>query len=446
MSNSYDLRWSARLDRRLIGTRGGKRHILVDVSAPKKHDAERKRAPLNLALVIDASGSMSGEPLDAARQAARGVVEQLTSADRITLVSFADDVIVHVDAAAADDDGRRLAFRAIDGMTTRGCTNLAGGWLEGCDCVANEMERRARAGVGNGDGGENLVAQNRVIVLSDGHANRGLQDPEELALRAAGLRQRGLYTSAVGIGDHYSPTQLEAIAEHGGGRLHDAPLGEDIVAVVLGELGEIREAAADDVTLTVRHPRVMGVTALGRYPVTHGDGEVRVVLGPLTTGAQRSLVLQVAAPRGRAGDALAIDLLPSWCDPESGERTCAEPLTVTLSLVPEIEVQAETIDRPTCERIATLWHNHLLLESTLLNSESRFEDAERLVREALPDFREYCRGLAGVAHLVNELDHQGRRVSVQMCDAGVRDDVFAAKMMLKGQRDFRVNRGRGPRV
>ena len=60
--------------------------------------------------------------------------------------------------------------------------------------------------------------QNRVIVLSDGHANRGLVEPGELGHHAAELRKRGLYTSTVGIGDNYSPVQLDAIAEHGGGR------------------------------------------------------------------------------------------------------------------------------------------------------------------------------------------------------------------------------------
>ena len=442
MPRPHELNWIARLDRRLVSHKGGKRHVLVDITAPQRPAGDgRRRPPLNLGLVIDASGSMSGAPLEAACDAARGVIAALRPDDRLTIVSFADDVIVHTDAVATDEVGRRDALHAVDGLNTRGCTNLAAGWREGCERVAIEMDRRR----GDDIARDTAATQNRVILLSDGHANRGLTDPEGLALRAAGLRQRGLYTTTVGIGDGYSPTQLEVIAEHGGGRLHDAPLGEDIVAVVLGELGEILEAAANDLTLTVRHPRTASVLAFGRLPAAYGDGSVRISLGGLTCGASRQVVLQVSVPAGREGDSIVLDLEPTWRTPD-GDPVTATPFTVELAIVRDAELAAELPDNKVLQRIAELWFNHLMLESTLLNSEGRYEEAERLVREARDDFQNYCRGVPGTANLVRRLGHHGNQVSAMMCADDQLDYVASSKMFLKQSPDFRINRRGGPRA
>ena len=134
MPNQHRLNVIAKLDRRLVSTRGGTRHILLDLAAPKAPRPEAdQRPPLNLALVIDASGSMDGGPLDAAKAAAAGLIDQMTARDRITLVTFADDIIVHADALAADAAGCARLAAEVNGLVTRGCTNLAGGWLEGAD-------------------------------------------------------------------------------------------------------------------------------------------------------------------------------------------------------------------------------------------------------------------------------------------------------------------------
>lgn len=224
-NNNHDLRFTARLDRRLLSRRGGVRHLLVDVTAPEApRPADAERPPLDLALVIDASGSMQGEPLEAAKRAAAGVVEALGPRDRITVTSFADDVIRHVDSLSAADGGRARALKAIATLETRGCTDLAGGWSDGVQA----LDRARRDG-----------AQRRVVILSDGHANVGETDPETLGLEAAAARDRGVVTTAVGIGDGYSTTQLAALCENGGGNLHHAARAEEIIEVVCGELGEI---------------------------------------------------------------------------------------------------------------------------------------------------------------------------------------------------------------
>ena len=434
MSSMNKLTWNARTDRRLIGACGGQRHILVEVKAPRNEESSRQRPPLNLGLVIDASGSMAGPPLEAAKEAARGVVARLNEGDRLTLVSFAAEVIVHADAVVADDQGRRDTLQTIDRLVTRGCTDLAAGWLAGCRCVAAAMDRQALA-TGNPD-----PTQNRVIVLSDGYANRGIVDPGELGRHASELRNRGLYTSTVGIGDGYSPVQLDAIAEHGGGRSHDAPSGEDIVTVVLGELGEILETAAEDMIITVCSPSGMGIEVFGRYPVTRTGNDLRLSLGRLVSGASRQVVLQLSVPSGRVGDAHLVEVKPDWRDRDTGTRCQGETMTVAWMVSTESEVAAEKPDPDVGLMVAQMWQNHLRLDSVLLNSEGRLEEAERVVKKAMPAFRDYCGDVSGSEELLADLqDHKfamSRVMDVQACIAC----VDSTKRSLKSDRDYRINK------
>ena len=78
-----------------------------------------------------------------------------------------------------------------------------------------------------------------VVLLSDGHANEGIVDPSSLRSHADEMASRGVTTSAVGVGNGYSPLQLEALSEGGLGRLHDAGTPDEMIETILGELGEV---------------------------------------------------------------------------------------------------------------------------------------------------------------------------------------------------------------
>ncbi len=434
MFSHENLFWNARTDRRLVGIRGGQRHILVEVKAPSNEEASRRRPPLNLGLVIDASGSMTGEPLAAAKEAARGVVARLNEGDRLTLISFADHPLTHADAMTVDEEGRQMILQKLDNIQTRGCTDLAEGWLAGCRCVAAAMDRQPPTTEHAGP------TQNRVIVLSDGYANRGIVDPEVLGRHASELRRRGLYSSTIGIGDEYSPVQLDAIAEHGGGRSHDAPLGKDIVSVVLGELGEILETAAEDMTVTVRPPSGMGVEVFGRYPVSHSGNDLHISLGSLVSGASRQLVLQLSVPSGMVGDAHRVEVTPDWRDRDTGTRSQGATMSVVLTVGTEQEVAAELPDPEVGRVVARMWQNHLRLDSTLLNTEGRLLEAESLVLGAMPAFRLYCRDVPGTAKLVRDIQAHESLVSSPMAHSLSLESVDSTKRSLKGDMDYRVNK------
>jgi len=106
-------------------------HVLVRLVAPAKPTelTEAPRAPLDISLVIDRSGSMSGDPLAAALESATRIVRGLRTDDRVAIIAF-DDHIDVVQALTHVTDREAIVAR-IKTIDHRGSTNLFGGWEEG---------------------------------------------------------------------------------------------------------------------------------------------------------------------------------------------------------------------------------------------------------------------------------------------------------------------------
>jgi Ca-activated chloride channel family protein len=160
---------SAALDRRLFCRDGGSaRHIVVRMRADGlAAQIAEERKPLNIALVIDASASMRGEKLDAAKAASLGLIDRLVPSDRLSLVSFAEDARTHLDAVPASAEHLARMRAEVNWLEARGNTDLALGYFSGVERVAQVAERDA-------------AMTPRVVLLSDGRANRGIVHHAEL--------------------------------------------------------------------------------------------------------------------------------------------------------------------------------------------------------------------------------------------------------------------------
>ena len=162
--------------------------------------------PLNVTLVLDASGSMSdGNRVAIAREAAESIRRSLRSRDRIGVVHFTTDVIEHltVEHAAPDD---RDVKRSIDRLVPHNSTNVQAGLDLGV-----KLADRARR--------DRPDAYNYIILMSDGVANVDATDPFailESAYDADSGNPLRLITIGVGI-SNYNDHLLEQLAQHGNG-------------------------------------------------------------------------------------------------------------------------------------------------------------------------------------------------------------------------------------
>ncbi|GGM19430.1 vWA domain-containing protein [Deinococcus aerophilus] len=199
------------------------------------------RPPLNLALVIDRSGSMSGPPLAMARRAVQVALQTLQPHDRVSVVAF-DGQVEPVVMPQLVNDPQALC-RAVEGITAGGSTALHAGWLEGAMLSAQFHDPRAL---------------NRVLLLSDGQANAGETRPEVIAQHVRGLNARGVGTSTVGLGRSYDETLLQAMADAGDGNYEHIEDAEELPGFFQTELQGLTRTTGLTVSLGVEPNPALG--------------------------------------------------------------------------------------------------------------------------------------------------------------------------------------------
>ena len=280
-----------------------KRGLLVDILSNSEKSADRR--PVNLSMVIDRSGSMGDGRLIAAKEAAKGVVERLGEDDALSLVVFDSEVSTLINGTRLTSASKHEVISVIDHIRTGGTTNLAGGWLEGATRAAEVMDN---SGFKSG----------HVVLLSDGRANVGIEDPATLRAHADEMASRGITTSTVGVGSGYSPLQLEALSEGGLGRLHDAGTPEEMIETILGELGEVVSVVASNVEVRLSWPRELRTELLADYGNSRMGNGIVVRLGQLVGGSRRTLPIMVDVPALPVGEIMTFDIEVTGKHPESG--------------------------------------------------------------------------------------------------------------------------------
>lgn len=380
---------TAKFDRVRVWTRGSSvRYLVVRVSDLGSRPV--RPTALNLAFVVDASGSMSGEPLRCAVQAAERVVDCLSNEDRLAIVAFDSEVKTHLASEPMTAEGRLRAQQELRKLRAGSSTNLSGGWFCGAEHVARAME--AAGGF-----------QNRVIVLSDGHANEGIVDPAELAEHAGQLARRGLFSSTVGIGDNYHSETLEAIATHGGGVHHRAGRPAEIVEVVTAELNEIRGTAFEGIRIRIVPPEGVRVKNLNEFPVRKGDGELLCDLGSLAAGASRTAVFRVKFPAGETGSKSRFKVSATWRQPGDEDVYSSESLRLGALFSESKDNNAQQPDLVLTEEVAQVWQAYIVRRVVRLNRERRFSEAIRRQDRDLPLFSKYAKNAASGERLIAEL-------------------------------------------
>jgi Ca-activated chloride channel family protein len=287
--------------------------VLLELNAPAA-DAPA-RASRTLQVVLDRSGSMGGERLDAARQALEALVARLDPADAFGLVAFDDEVQVAVPAGRLGDKAAVVA--AIRSLQPGGMTNLSGGYLRGLQ----EARRVA------GSGGATL------LMLSDGHANAGILDHDRLRALAAGGRREGVTTATIGLGLDYDEALLAALATGGAGGSHFAIDGDAAGVAVAEEVGHLLDQVAHAVSLVIRPGD--GVPAFTIWNDLHVMGledGLMAELGDFYAGEQRRVLLEFEVP-GMAGlgAATIAELELRWVDLATmTEKVATVPVNVNV--------------------------------------------------------------------------------------------------------------------
>ena len=422
---------NAQPDRSLIRDAGGSvRYALLTFTAP---DAPRagQRPPLNVAFVLDRSGSMGGSKIELARTAIVHALRMLRETDRFAVIAYDNEVDVVVPSTPAGSEAVRNAVGQVLEIQARGNTNLSGGWLRGCEQIAARLA----------DG-----QTTRCLVLSDGLANEGITDREELARHAAALRARGITTSCLGIGDDYDERLLSAIATAGRGQMYHVETAVQIPDFLHSELGEALETVARDATVTVRMgsgltPAVT-VATLNLYPlVTNADGSVTLQLGDLVARQDVSLVFRLTFPPGKTGTTLAAVFGVADAAGALHEEACDTIFTFAGHAANDAQPRNRVVDRAVAELEAA----RARAEALELNRDGRYDEARVRLARTVQRIEQYAGSDPDLHRIAEELQERHEVFAAPMAAMEMKRE-FSSSLSSSRMRDMLGRAKRRPRT
>ena len=319
--------------------------VLVRIT-PRLPEVHFPRPGLNLALVLDRSGSMAAaRKMEYARQAAIFAVEQLLPTDRISVTLFDDQIETIVPATPVLD--KPAIVRRIASATPRGSTDLYGGWVQGV--------RQTETGLVPG-------GINRVLLLSDGRANVGVTDPNILADEVRGFTARGIGTSTLGVGDDYNEDLMEAIALAGDGNYYFIESPAQLMDLFQSELHGLMVTSGQKVSLGLEAGE--GVTIVDVLNDFDKLDTGRHKLPNLVLGMPIPVVIRLSVPaRKMAGTLLNLRL--AWDDPRVPERQVIRERLGGLPALPRSDWEALEIDESVREHEALLMAARAQKEASL---------------------------------------------------------------------------------
>jgi Ca-activated chloride channel family protein len=271
-------------DRRLVAA-GQEQEVVVKIDVNAEAEARPNRLPLNIAVVIDHSGSMAGAKIEKTKQAAMQLIDQLTNQDNLALVEFDDRVEVLFPSQHVVD---REALKAeVQWIEPGGSTALYAGVEAGGKQLLKIDSRTERI--------------NRVILLSDGLANVGPSSTAALKGLGRSLSRQGVSVTTIGVGDDYSEDLMVGLAEASDANYYYVQDAEKLPEIFAKELGGLQTVTARNVQVVITcADGVEPMDVIGR-PEKFADRKTVVEFGPFSSGQKRYLFLRC---RVKARDAV----------------------------------------------------------------------------------------------------------------------------------------------
>ena len=408
--------FTARTDKPLVRTtHRSRRHVLLSLTAPAARRRRKARPPVNVAFVIDRSGSMAGMPMLLARQAVMQALNGLQPRDRFSVVAYDDQVETVISSRTATPKAKEEAKLRLAEVDSRGTTDLHSGWQRGGELLKANL---AKEGV------------NRCLLLTDGLANVGVTDVGELAAFAADLRASGVGTTTFGMGDSFDAELLQAVADAGGGHYYYIGHPDQISDFMTSELGELLETLAREVVVDVKHNPLLEIEPLSPVVLAAAvPGELRLLLGDLVAGQRVEVALRLRFPAVEAG--MHTNAFFTIGDRDGVLK--ADGATLAWMHATDAEVDAAPRDPEVDRVVARLYAARARAEAVRLNRLGDYTDARRALRGVARRIAGYAGADPELGGLVAELKAEEQQFATGRPERMLRETHFASQNVMRSR-------------
>jgi Ca-activated chloride channel family protein len=320
MSMSEPIQFTHAWNKPYVSTNGlEKAYLLLEMKGAA--NVKENRAAINLSLVLDRSGSMHGLPIQYSKQACQFVVGQMSGEDLLSMVAFDNQIttVFEPEKVIYKD----LMKAKINTIEPGGTTNLSGGLIKGAQYVLSHKKSR--------------VVQ-RVILLSDGHANEGITDNEQLAKIAQEYKTSGVGITTMGVGEGFDEELMETIADNGGGNFYYIDQPDQIPQIFARELDGLLKVVAQNVQLKLKPSPFVQITNIYGYKDTQEDGKKLLSLGDIYSEEIKSVLIEVVLFAQPEGVQHVFEVEWHYVDVTDGVRDCSLKYNIPIEYTTNIDL------------------------------------------------------------------------------------------------------------
>lgn len=242
-------------------------------------NSDTPRPSANVAIVMDKSGSMQGDKIQRAREAAIDALTLLGPDDIVSIITYDSTVSVLVPATKLSD--RESVIAKIKAITAGGNTALFGGVSKGAAEIRKFLDKER---------------VNRVILLSDGLANVGPSAPGELGALGASLLKENISVTTLGLGLGYNEDLMVQLGSQSGGNHYFVEEASELADIFRQEFDDVLSVVAQEVDIKITIPEgIRPVRVLGNDADINGQ-QVVTRLASIYSKQNKHVVIEVETP------------------------------------------------------------------------------------------------------------------------------------------------------
>lgn len=343
----------------------GPREVVVQIDLEGRRSERGARVPMNLSVVLDRSGSMTGAKIEKARQAACVAIDQLGDEDYFSLVTFDNETEVLLPPERVGGPRQREALKErIDRIRPGGGTAIYAGVSLGAQQLRRFVDR------------ERI---NRMVLLSDGLANVGPSRPSDLARLGGELRREGMSVTTIGLGDDYNEDLMAALAEASNANYYYVRDAEKLPGILAEELGVARSLIGRSVIIRILVPDGVRIREIiGRPEIDCSGRNVEISLPEYFGGDKRRFLARCAVEKP-TNEPLEIAMVDLRYESEAGKAETQQQ-NARIKFTDEERTSDDSLRTDVAREVAITGNRLAKERAVRLADEGRIKDAADVLR------------------------------------------------------------------